>query len=709
MRRFSFSTLSVALVAAGVSFSSLAAENQNEIEHIEVKGTYAEGYSADEVSGASRLDLSIIDIPQSVSVVTAAQIADFQLDNLNAALETATGVNVQRIETDRTYYTARGFDITNFQIDGIGLPLINGNYHASEDTAIYERIEVIRGANGLMTGVGNPSATVNFIRKRALQRDQLNVSASLGSWQNRRLQLDANKVVNDHFSARVVAVKQKQDSYLDRYSKDKSLAYTSMVSDISSDTQLAFSHSYLSESASGNNWGANPLFYTDGSATDYNVGTSTSADWSNWGVSRNESVLELQHFLSNNWRVKASYTYKRTDEDSELFYVYGTPDRSTELGLFGFASEYDLDDKQRSFDLYVNGDFNMFGRSHQLVFGLNDSKLSYTDRSLYDYQSGNGFPVMPPLTEWTGDTPLPTFADGLTGSEVTFEQSSLYASARMNLAEGLHLMLGGRYNDYQAAGISYDVVQDADESVFVPYAGVVYDINENLMAYASYTETFLAQRELDINDQVLAPITGESKELGLKKSLYNGLLVGSIAYFDISQQNVAVLDPRTQSLAPTEQRYIGAEGITSDGFELEISGQIGQHSQVSMGLTDLNISGDETVKNYTPSRIFKLATTHDLAAIPGLTLGLSVRWQNAISREQGIVAEGFSNAGDTIVTEQDSYALLGFMASYDISPNLSVNLNINNLGDEKYINSLYWAQGYYGAPRNYMLSLAWSL
>ena len=91
-------------------------------------------------------------------------------------------VNVERIETDRTYYTARGFDITNFQVDGVGLPLTSGNNHADEDTSVYDRIEVIRGANGLMTGVGNPSATINFIRKRPTAENDFNVSAQLGSW-----------------------------------------------------------------------------------------------------------------------------------------------------------------------------------------------------------------------------------------------------------------------------------------------------------------------------------------------------------------------------------------------------------------------------------------------------------------------------------------------------------------------------------------------
>lgn len=156
------------------------------IEKIEVRGRYVQGYNAHSVGGASRLDLAIIDIPQSVSVITDAQLDDFQLNDINSALDSATGINVERIETDRTYYTARGFDITNFQIDGVGLPLTSGNNHADEDTAIYDRIEVIRGANGLMTGVGNPSATVNFIRKRPTSDNQLKLQASYGSFNKDR-------------------------------------------------------------------------------------------------------------------------------------------------------------------------------------------------------------------------------------------------------------------------------------------------------------------------------------------------------------------------------------------------------------------------------------------------------------------------------------------------------------------------------------------
>lgn len=93
---------------------------------------------------------------------------DFSLDDINAVLESTPGVTVEQIETDRTYFKARGFEITNFLIDGLGTPQTSGSIQGTLDTAIYDRVEIVRGANGMMTGAGNPSATVNMVLKTNL-------------------------------------------------------------------------------------------------------------------------------------------------------------------------------------------------------------------------------------------------------------------------------------------------------------------------------------------------------------------------------------------------------------------------------------------------------------------------------------------------------------------------------------------------------------
>jgi outer membrane receptor for ferric coprogen and ferric-rhodotorulic acid len=714
-------TLSYAIVLALSPISTLHAGTPNEtsndavdqldpsVETIEVKGKYIQGYNAHSASGASRLDLAISDIPQSVSVITDAQLRDFQLNDINSALDTATGINVERIETDRTYYTARGFDVTNFQIDGVGLPLTSGNNHADEDTAIYDRVEVIRGANGLMTGVGNPSATVNFIRKRPTADNQLNMLASYGSWDNLRLEVDSTAQLNDTVAARVVAVKQTKDSYLDRYKTDKTVLYAFIDAKFTHDTSLSISHSYIDNDAKGNNWGALPQFYTDGSPTNYDRSTNTSANWSNWQVEKQNTVVELSHYFSDNWRLRATYSHKVTDEDTELFYVFGTPDKTSELGLTGYGSEYDLDENHNLADIYINGDVTLFGREHQIVAGINYAQMDYTDTSLYDYSTGNGFPAMPDLNTWDGITPKPTFKDDLRGSDVSATQKAAYFTGRFNLFEDFYVITGGRYNDWQAAGESYGNIQDVEDGQFIPYVGMTYRFIPELLAYASYTETFTAQRELDINDNTLAPVTGESQEVGLKSELFNGNLITTLAYFDIQQTNLATPDPRTSELPPTERRYIGSDGISSNGFELDIAGEIYPGLNASIGYTDFDIKGDEQVAAYTPSQLFKLAATYDLALIEGLTFGLNMRWQDDIQRSQGVVGTDFSNAGQEIITHQKSYAIVDLMAKYHFTDSLDLTVNANNVTDEKYLTSLYWAQGFYGAPANYSATISWRL
>ncbi|WP_434931066.1 TonB-dependent siderophore receptor [Shewanella sp. HL-SH5] len=714
-------TLSYAILLALTPISQLHAETPNEtqneavdqldpsVETIEVKGRYIQGYNAHSASGASRLDLAISDIPQSVSVITDAQLRDFQLNDINSALDTATGINVERIETDRTYYTARGFDVTNFQIDGVGLPLTSGNNHADEDTAIYDRVEVIRGANGLMTGVGNPSATVNFIRKRPTDDNQLNMLASYGSWDNLRLEVDGTAQLNDTVAARVVAVKQTKDSYLDRYKTDKTVLYAFIDAKFTDDTSLSISHSYIDNDAKGNNWGALPLYYTDGSPTNYDRSTNTSANWSNWQVEKQNTVVELSHYFSDNWRLRATYSHKVTDEDTELFYVFGTPNKTTELGLTGYGSEYDLDENHNLADIYINGDVTLFGREHQIVTGINYAQMDYTDTSLYDYSTGNGFPAMPDLNTWDGNTPKPTFKDDLRGSDVSATQKAAYFTGRFNLFEDFYVIAGGRYNDWQAAGESYGNVQDVEDAQFIPYLGMTYRFIPELLAYASYTETFTAQRELDINDNTLAPVTGESQEVGLKSELFNGNLITTLAYFDIQQTNLAMVDPRTSQLPPTERRYIGSDGISSNGFELDIAGEIYPGLNASIGYTDFDIKGNDQVAAYTPSKLFKFAATYDLALIEGLTFGFNMRWQDDIQRSQGVVGADFINAGQEITTHQKAYAIVDLMAKYHFTDSLDLTVNANNVTDEKYLTSLYWAQGFYGAPANYSATMSWRL
>ena len=266
------------------------------LDKLDVVAQRADGYTAPASAAGTGLLLSPLETPQSVSTIGRAQMDDFGLDSANAVLALATGVNVEKIETDRTYYTARGFDILNFQVDGLGLPFTNGGAEGDLDTAMYERVDVLRGANGLLSSTGNPSATIDFVRKRPTEDLQGSAGVTVGSWDMRRVDADLAGRLNASGSVRgrFVAVGQDGDSYLDRYALNKQSFYGIVEADLGDSTRLSVGASYQKNESTGGMWGALPLFYSDGSATDYARSTSTSADWSYWTTKDKRAFVELQ-------------------------------------------------------------------------------------------------------------------------------------------------------------------------------------------------------------------------------------------------------------------------------------------------------------------------------------------------------------------------------------------------------------------------------
>lgn len=667
-------------------------------------------YSAGTTSTALKLNLGHRETPQSVSVITRKQMDDFGEVDVNDVLEGTTGVTVESVETDRTYYTSRGFDINNFQYDGVGLPAVYDNVQGDLDTAFYDRIEVLRGANGLMTGTGNPSATINFIRKRPTAETRAAVAVTGGSWDNRRVVGDLSGSLTDSgkVRGRVVAGYQERDSWLDRYSQQKQMFYGVLEADLTASTLLALGHATQTSDTDSPLWGALPLFHTDGTATGYSRSTSTSADWSYWDNVQHNSFVELTQRLGGGWQVKGSVLRLENDSNSELFYQFGTPDPQTGEGLMAYPSQYDLNTEQYVADLSANGPFRLAGRLHELVVGASRARSETVDESRYG--QGIGDPL-PPLDEWTGDYPRPVFDNGTAGSDWTDRETSTYAAARWTLTDRLTAITGIRLAWLDSTGTSYGASKatsyDAEET---PYAGLVYDLNDNHSVYASYSEIFTPQTEVDINRDRLDPIEGANYELGLKGEYLDDRLRSTVALFRTRQDNLAEAAGTFENGVDTY--YRGVEGITSEGVELELAGEVSDSVQLFAGYTWINIEDADghSAKSFIPEHLAQLRGIWKVPGVNGLELGSQLRWQSAISQVQGVATTG-ANAGQTIVTEQDSYAVLDLMASYDFARNWNATLNVNNVTDEKYIESLKKfgasAQGFYGEPANANLTVSW--
>lgn len=700
LRRLALGVAAALAPLTGLAAPPTAAVAAVDLDRVVVEGERESEYARGETTSGTGLALTPRETPQSVSVVGRAQMEDFGLDTINEALDATTGISVERVETGRTYYTARGFDITNFQRDGLGIPLPYGIQNGDVDTAMFERIEVLRGANGLMSGTGNPSATVNFVRKRPTAALDGGVRASVGSWGRRRVEGDVSGplAAGGAVRGRVVGAWEQGDGHLDRYSLEKHLAYGVVEADLGETSVLTVGASRQRNRADSPLWGALPLYYSDGTPTDYDRSTSTAADWAFWITKDTRGFAELAHALSGGWELKAAFDWHEAIEDTQLFYVYGTPDRGTGLGLFAYPSDYEGRFLSRNFDLRATGPLVLGGREHELLVGA--SRANGRMREVSWFGNDIGTPL-PRLDEFDGRYPKPAFDAFTDGSDFDFRRDSLYATARWNLAESFKLITGANHARVRSIGFGYGEPREAGSSATSPFVGALWDFAPDYSLYASYAEIFSPQSRLDLAGEVIAPIEGSNTEVGIKGELFDGRLDASVAAFRVEQDNLAEyagydFDSGRFYYVPTFAR--------STGVELDLAGSLGEHWSLAGGFTHLDIEDEDgsDTRTYVPRNLLRLSTVYHVPQLRGMRLGASVRWQDDIHRGQGTTADG-----SPIVTRQDAYAVVGLMAGYRSAGGWEATLNLDNLTDEKYIPSLYWEQGYYAPPRNASLAIGY--
>lgn len=700
----------IALALASGSFSyaddSRPKSSPKSIEEVLVTGKYTVNEQIDTATG---LGLTLFETPQSVSVMTAQRLIDQNLRSLTDVVTNATGVSAKAQDSTRYTFSARGFAIDNYQIDGIPIswePGANAG-ETSTDTSIYERVEIVRGATGLLTGAGNPSASINMVRKHADSKEFTgSTMVSAGRWDTYKLNTDISTPLNDSGSVRgrFVATYEEGDSFRDFASEETSVFYGVVDADLTENTLLRVGASYQQNKPDASTWGGLPVWYSDGSRTDWERSKTTAAKWSTWSSDVENYYLDLIHSFNNGWTAKLSVNYNVNESEQKLLYISGTVDKATGLGLSASPRNAGTERKQTNISLQVNGTYQLFGREHDLTFGAIDSSQDEDNYSLaVDYSNlqapGNFY-------QWDGSYPQADW--GAKGQDVDLktEQSGIYAATRLSVTDSLKLILGGRVADWSKEGSTYGTPVDyGDTGVFIPYAGALYDITDQHSVYASFTEIFQPQPEQDRTGGFLDPITGKSYELGLKSHFFDESLQTTLAVFEIQQDDLAQVD--TGYIVPgtiNGQAYYAAEGTESKGFELEVVGQLATGWDISFSYTQFEAedADGKDVNTDQPRQMMKLYTTYSFGgSLSNLTIAGGVNWEG---RNYTDTVNPVTKQAERL--KQDEYSLVSLMARYQITPQLSAQLNVDNLLDETYYSQIgFYNQLEYGEPRNATLSM----
>lgn len=664
-------------------------------------------YTTGSTSTATKLNLSLRETPQTISVITRQRIEDQGINTMTEVLNQVPGVTMSQ-DGQRYNIYSRGSAINTYQFDGVSTSQENQTRHMPNtflDMALYDHIEVVRGATGLMIGAGEPGGIVNLVRKKPTKEFQASVQASAGSWDTYRADGDIAGPLNDSgtLRGRAVLASQTGHSFIDRYTLDKDIAYGVLEADLSDTTLLRFSVDYQKFKPHGAT--GVPLIFNNGVATSFPRSTSSAADWNSDAMETYNYVGTLEQKLANNWKLKVATNYM----DGDRYVLGGLYSSSSGRSYINQATGLATinitravsHQVQKGVDVNLQGPFSLFGRKHELVAGFNYG--NYDSR----YTASDSANVSLDFYHWDGQLTMPT-NNGIATSvfNVSSQQRGAYVATRLNVADGLNVFLGSRISDYDYDYL-YAVPASGYNQVYTmherhkktPYAAVTYDLTQQQTMYASYADIFKPQSDRDRYGKVLDPVVGKNYELGWKGEFFGGLLNANAAVFRIDRDNLATEDVGYTVPGTTDSAARAINGARTKGIDLELSGELtpGWNVQTSYShATTHDDTGARTLKHM-PATTARLWTTYALQGqLRGWTVGGGASWNSDIS---------LAFTGYNAVIRQDSYTVASVMARYRFSKQLVATLNVNNLFDKTYYSGMTGSYGHYGDPRNAVLTL----
>ncbi|NWD58034.1 TonB-dependent siderophore receptor [Pseudomonas sp. Y39-6] len=678
-------------------------------------------YTTGVMASATGLPLSMRDTPQSVTVITRQQMDDQGSNSIADTLRRAPGVSVQNYDSERWEFSSRGLPITNFQYDGVNATY-DGVYDygtTSTDMAVYDHLEIIKGSAGLLSGSGDPSATVNLIRKKPTREFKASVTQTFGSWDNYRTEGDISGPLTEsgNLRGRFVGVYQDRQSYLDHYQHTKDIGYGILEADLTPDTLLTFGIDQQDTRSRGASWTGFPMFFSDGSRTHFSRSFNPAADWSRRDFQNQTLFASVQQQLANDWSLKVSLDRKRSQHDTLLASASGgNPDPVSGDGMYMFMGKYKGDQLQNTLDVNLSGPFNLFGREHELIMGFMATR-SKQDVPVY----GSIYPAVGgSIFDWHGEYAKPDIPRS-GQNDIVQRQTGAYLATRLKPTDDLSVILGTRVSTFSGTDTTdfYDPTKADNRTTYrqsgvvTPYAGIVYDLNDTWSVYTSYTQIYRPQSSKDADRKLLDPIEGATYEAGLKAAFYDGRLNASFAAFRIEQDNVA----EYVSGFETDSVYRPIAGATTKGFEAQLSGEVLDGWNISAGYTyqhtrDANNGYvySSVLQTTTPQQVVRLFSSYRLpGALEHVTVGGGVNWQSEFF---GNVFQpdpnDTLNFGQNARITQDSYYLVDLMARYRFNEHLSTTLNVKNLFDKKYYTGLgNFGTGFYGEPRSLQLATKW--
>ena len=674
-------TIDISTGATGLTVSATpgdpTAQAPNDSIRIVVTGEQ-EGYFVPDASTATRTDTPLRDVPQSIQVIPRQVIENQQAIGLDEVLENAAGVTFQGDDGGRSaIFNIRGFDGAAVLRDGFIIPGFRTD-PVEPEVANLEQVEVLRGPASVLYGQVEPGGVINLVSKQPLSEPYYNLQLQGGNrgFVSPSIDLSGPLTEDGRLLYRLNALYRREESFQD-FENDFERLFIgpTLTWLISEQTDLTVSLEYAEDNE--------PL---DFGTVAFGEGI---ADIPPERVLNDpDSTVEqdslsvgytLEHRFSDNWRLHNRFRYSASAFEWSVVPFHLFLDESTGVLDRLLVSE-DTEVDTYSLNTNVQGEFNTGPLEHTLLLGVDlfraeNQRVSRINVSPEFFSSINIFDPDTLDVETPPRESIPITEDNTT----TTNQLGIYLQDQIDILDNLILVAGLRYDtvDQETTDNLNDVETEQDDDALTPRIGIVYQPIEPISLYANYSRSFVPNSVTDADGEPLEPEEGEGFEVGVRGEIIENRLSATLAYFNITKQNVATEDPNDPfaSVAVGEQR--------SRGVDFSLTGEIlpGWNVVASYAYVDAEVTEDNTdiVGNRlagVPENSASLWTTYEIQSgnLQGLGFGLGF---NFVEERQGDLENSY---------KVDSYFLTNLAVFYR-RDNWRVRLNVDNLFDVNYIDA----------------------
>lgn len=670
------------------------------------------------------LALSPKDTPQSVSNIDGRQLQERGITTLKDALKTTTGVNVVPDST-RTRFQTRGFYIDQIEEDGLAstVPGASGNPYRDaqslSDLAIYDHIEVVRGATGLTQANGEPGGTINAVRKRPTAETKASIEGSVNSFGRQRAVFDASGSLSkgQDLRGRVIGVLGKDSTFKERGKGEHYTLYGVMEKDFGPDTTARLGGLVQNERSTPDPFGL-PMA-EGGRDAHFPRKRYLGFNWNRSDFEKFNAFGEIEHRFHPDWQWQTKFGFSKEGSFSHFGALansstsYGGLKAGDKLTLNNI-NRYDNWGQQFQVQTGVTGKYQALGRDHDLFAHYSFSH----ERGRTRWRRQRNDTAFDPYSFRGDELARPNWSqfDDRTRYASQRKSHAISLGTRFNALDNFHILAGGRYTHWQGKNLVdydwWDGKPDPDtdslsrqkRSRFVPYLGLSYDIDAHNTVYAHHSRIFKPQGSRDLQGNFLPPLLGSNSEIGWKGEWLDGDLNASVALFQVEQRN----RPIAMTDAAMKKNYAIASGkVRSRGVDVEVSGKVNEDWQVFAGYTYnrskyLRTESDRypagmNFSRHTPRHLFRLYSSYRLPS--RWTVGAGVDFQSRVSSLWGV--------------SQGSYALVNANANYQVNDHFNVGISLNNLTNKRYFENhrvrTNGINNFIGEPRNVMVNFRWDL